>query len=647
MAEKSTSLPVSPMSNDMNQVKPRRSSLGNLSSARNGEKLLPSYLRASTGSCHDHCKYGGNHKFEEKARHPMRRILKKSPDDHGSVEVQPERGKTLTIKIKPSAKSKTVSASTPEVGQEVPTKSIDNKTSLFNKVLTERTSDGTLLTKSLDWKIPLSRVVVTKQKKQGVLAYSVDGQSSVSSETFDDKKKKKLDQENKKTPVVTSKKSSDLKSNLLQKSTKQVLSSSKKLEISLEQSSFKAKQVNYSAKFATSSLSSSGKAQASVKMSSSKAKEINAADDHVSFSSKAKEINAADDYASSLKFKLSSPGTLRDSSAKKNNYVKNEQMTGSSKEFVKRISSHKNASSGVAIGLASPRASLRVAGLNARKSRGLKVVSSVKNQNRLDIVDTKQPKPEGATHPDLPKEDAEVTYGDEVREKTLHVIKMETENKYLESDCNENIYVESSQSPLALPESQPHLKPCTPSTPDEDDERESDYNISETEYDSHAENGEIEQIEEAVACEGVNKLRSMRAGTTLSGHKEKQPVKLRFRRGKVVEIQSKNDSPRRLKFRRGKVLGDDKNLKADARIIFRMKAAEVATNESKADTEKVNLRHQDVHKKKDARGLFNNVIEETASKLVEARKSKVKALVGAFETVIFLQDGKPSPNVVS
>jgi hypothetical protein len=45
--------------------------------------------------------------------------------------------------------------------------------------------------------------------------------------------------------------------------------------------------------------------------------------------------------------------------------------------------------------------------------------------------------------------------------------------------------------------------------------------------------------------------------------------------------------------------------------------------------------------------LFNNVIEETASKLVETRKSKVKALVGAFETVISLQDKKPSANTVT
>lgn len=38
--------------------------------------------------------------------------------------------------------------------------------------------------------------------------------------------------------------------------------------------------------------------------------------------------------------------------------------------------------------------------------------------------------------------------------------------------------------------------------------------------------------------------------------------------------------------------------------------------------------------KKDAPGAYNDVIEETASKLLEKRKNKVRALVGAFETVI-------------
>ncbi|XP_078430265.1 uncharacterized protein LOC144702196 [Wolffia australiana] len=57
--------------------------------------------------------------------------------------------------------------------------------------------------------------------------------------------------------------------------------------------------------------------------------------------------------------------------------------------------------------------------------------------------------------------------------------------------------------------------------------------------------------------------------------------------------------------------------------------------------ETVVLRHQDVQDRKESMGLFNDVIEERASKLSELRKSKVMALVGAFETVISLQEGKP------
>ncbi|KAM1516694.1 hypothetical protein ACFXTH_015616 [Malus domestica] len=61
---------------------------------------------------------------------------------------------------------------------------------------------------------------------------------------------------------------------------------------------------------------------------------------------------------------------------------------------------------------------------------------------------------------------------------------------------------------------------------------------------------------------------------------------------------------------------------------------------TKTSPEKVVLRHQGVTGRKDVQKLLNNVIEETASRLVESRKSKVKALVGAFETVISLQDTK-------
>jgi hypothetical protein len=48
----------------------------------------------------------------------------------------------------------------------------------------------------------------------------------------------------------------------------------------------------------------------------------------------------------------------------------------------------------------------------------------------------------------------------------------------------------------------------------------------------------------------------------------------------------------------------------------------------------VTLRHQKTLEKKKSRRLYNNLIEETASKLAKSKKSRVKSLVGAFETLI-------------
>jgi hypothetical protein len=156
------------------------------------------------------------------------------------------------------------------------------------------------------------------------------------------------------------------------------------------------------------------------------------------------------------------------------------------------------------------------------------------------------------------------------------------------------------------------------------------------------------------------------------------PRKLTFRRGKVIEIQPQsNNIARRLKFRPVRLLGDDirrdvngtrkrtvtdkevddgelhsANIKTE-KVDLKQQTVERSKNGSfgrrisgvdrsriygsKSGSEKVVLRHQNVEgKKKQNPGLYNNVIEETASKLTELRKSKVKALVGAFETVISL-----------
>lgn len=81
------------------------------------------------------------------------------------------------------------------------------------------------------------------------------------------------------------------------------------------------------------------------------------------------------------------------------------------------------------------------------------------------------------------------------------------------------------------------------------------------------------------------------------------------------------------------------------RLNFKEKNVEDILEELKKEVESVTLRHQVVQGNKEATA-FNLVIEEMASKLVEESKSKVKALVGAFETVISLQDDGRGQNIL-
>ncbi|CAL9161215.1 unnamed protein product [Musa hybrid cultivar] len=114
------------------------------------------------------------------------------------------------------------------------------------------------------------------------------------------------------------------------------------------------------------------------------------------------------------------------------------------------------------------------------------------------------------------------------------------------------------------------------------------------------------------------------------------PHKLKFTRGKAIEHFPENNGPKRVRFRRGRMVGRNVNSSRLERENFqRSEMADVVTD-PKPETESIVLKHRDTQEK-DVRGLFNNVIEETTNKLVETRKSKVKALIGAFEIVISLQ----------
>ncbi|MED6206044.1 hypothetical protein PIB30_023260 [Stylosanthes scabra] len=136
-----------------------------------------------------------------------------------------------------------------------------------------------------------------------------------------------------------------------------------------------------------------------------------------------------------------------------------------------------------------------------------------------------------------------------------------------------------------------------------------------------------------------------RVGTLVGEANKAAPQKLTFRRGKVIEIQPQmNNVPRRLKFRPVRTLSHDnpRDINAPANVTTGKYSPAREVEDSKPGSEEeVLLRPPSVEKKVNRR-LYNNVIEETATMLAEVRKSKVKALVGAFETVISIDSRRQS-----
>ncbi|CAL4891441.1 unnamed protein product [Urochloa decumbens] len=130
-----------------------------------------------------------------------------------------------------------------------------------------------------------------------------------------------------------------------------------------------------------------------------------------------------------------------------------------------------------------------------------------------------------------------------------------------------------------------------------------------------------------------------------------QPRKLTFRRGKVLNPDvGSSSTPRRLRFRPATAATDASATRSrGSRIAGRRSGSSSSVREASAEVVVLRRLQDGKETKKQEQVLLNNVIEETASRLVaEARKSKVKALVGAFETVISLQEtGKAAAPVVA
>ncbi|ESQ31809.1 hypothetical protein EUTSA_v10005353mg [Eutrema salsugineum] len=124
---------------------------------------------------------------------------------------------------------------------------------------------------------------------------------------------------------------------------------------------------------------------------------------------------------------------------------------------------------------------------------------------------------------------------------------------------------------------------------------------------------------------------------------------LSFKKGKTLDPKPEDSSPKWIKLRK-RVVQELKTQMEGRKKTLRDKRLGVETKTDSCEgikREKVVLRHRQVEGKKKKMTLFNNVIEETMNKLTKVRKTKVKALIGAFETVISLQDTKTPQKVQS
>lgn len=574
-----------------------RTSMGKLSSSKSGEKVLPRYLRVSTGSCHELCKYGRKHAFEAKERCPMaKRIAKPSIDNQSQMKILilPETEKTLVVRPKSSPDPKSFSSDVPEI--------------INHEVSTRSPNGRNVLNISVDSHNPLKGEVLFGIKKTSAAKLRP-------SPTFG-------------THLSESPKFNRQELSALTKmelSSKSVKSKSKEKNASLKHAcSLKPKSLDQNPLSSLDSGGLSGRRNCDIMTGPYKAaiKKV-IASPGLSLSSPMASVSPKPSISRVSKKVMASPIVSQAS----------PRASLSAKPSICRVAKQVYPSPSVSLASPSPRPSLsRVASLNERKRTGFKVVSPMKNQGR-----TKTGEPKG------PKIELKHTNNDLVQEKTLHIIKMETENKSLESDQNESYVVEPAVPPSCL---LAEFRPVFPSSPvhNEEEQEISEYTESGTE------DASLSESDETISTEDVGDEHPGRPrwdGMVYSEDKGSQAMELHCGRGKVVDIQSQNKNPGRLNFRRGRVLGEIETLKGDGRRSFKKKGIDVVVIESNPGSQEVVLRHQDVQGKKASPILLNKVIEQTASKLAEIRKSKVKALVGAFETVISLQDTKPSANTVA
>lgn len=171
--------------------------------------------------------------------------------------------------------------------------------------------------------------------------------------------------------------------------------------------------------------------------------------------------------------------------------------------------------------------------------------------------------------------------------------------------------------------------------------------MGESEFAVHGDNDKKTEYSDSNVVVSKNNMKKSQRNTTVPPRPEDNastPFMVKFRRGKVINLRSDSIGARRLWFNIGRLASENTNGSGMQwrRSLKKKSTTSIDCEDPDSEVHSVVLKHQGVAEKKDSKSLFNHVIEETASKLVETRKSKVKALVGAFETVISLQETKPA-----
>ncbi|KAK1292723.1 hypothetical protein QJS10_CPB17g00705 [Acorus calamus] len=559
---------VIPETSKPNKSTMRRNSTGkvvtrtSISHSMDETKVVPHYLRASTSSCHDFCKYGRKHAFEAKGNRPplsaFRRNKQASNEDQIGDSELGEGKKNPVMKPKVSPDKKVVSddhilsTATPI---EAPSQGLGSECRKIKPVVEANVS-------------PKQEIVVSDTP--GVPALAENG---VTLTEIQHQRPKSTLGEKKKKPLVKFKVSADRKLGQLDK----------------------PKATNPAALSNAGKISSFIKPVTNVRKIPSPAKKFEQPKLHL--------------VRSTSPSKQSTTLT-----GKRSPKIKTVKNVGLSKIGVKKTAKPLMAS-------VTPKIPVNGDARSRERNKGgnAKVASPT-----LDPRSTKK---------------FEST-DDIISEKTLHVVDTKPENEISELII-EKEFQQDQSSPPSPSSSSSSLSQSI--SLHEEDQYESEFSTISEASDSDLQVTVTKMNGSVGTQEGEDNKRSFRRGVMIHPEDiDSAPHKLKFKAGKVISLQSDNNGPRRLRFRQGRTVGENANGKGEfGRRSFRRRRQVTSGDVNNSlEAKAVVLKHQDMQGKKDAQGLFNHVIEETASKLVETRKSKVKALVGAFETVISLQESK-------